>query len=80
MPSLESVDDDYVEAEVTVLHGNSREPTSDDIARSIRHLFNEGLVSEQTSPAVLHAMAEADAVLPPTVQQDEDREREPSRV
>ena len=25
MPSLESVDDDYTEAEVTVLHGNSRE-------------------------------------------------------
>ena len=80
VPSLESVDEDYVESETTVLYGNTREASADDIARSIRHLFNAELADENTSPSVLHAMAEADASLPPTLHQDEDRERTIARL
>ena len=70
MPSLESVDADYTEASTTNLGRPSREVSSSDIARSIRHLYTSGAVDEGTSPAIIHAMAEADSEATPEVPRD----------
>ena len=75
MPSLESMDPDYSGAAVSEFHHDPREVSSDDITRSIRHLFLQGVVDEDTSSVTVHAMAESDAVVPPAIPEDVSAER-----
>ena len=78
MPSLETVDPDYVGSTTSTNRHQVREVTSDDLGRSIRHLFAEGVVTEDTPSTVVHAMAEADAISPPAIPEDASAERQMS--
>ena len=75
MPSLELMDPDYSGAAVSEFHHKPREVSSEDISRSVCHLFLQGVVDESTSSITVHAMAESDAVVPPAIPEDVSAER-----